>query len=751
MASHSKQPDQDLRYPPVHINRSLQQLDLESLIMRSTTRRPQEQAGSTLEESTFELLALSDSLVETSDDEAHTESIASTDGCTPDDASSFSDDDDDVDYGTDSRYLQHSTASLLPEAHEQQQHDAPSIHSVGDSTLTEVPAPLGNSGHSHSIRLDEQPGPDDGLSSGSKVIRSFPDENGTCYSVFDGYKCSEIRVVVRAALSAKSIPTPDSYRILYIGMPDKWDEDVITTKITAALTASPGTSRSIMVQGQLEPYGPIMHVDRCTDIVILSAENEPAIVALNLDSGERLTFGQARRFSSVVRPDLVIFCYPSAPRSTTDARDYAYTREACEREQMPYLELTSVRQYHHGALSYNSRNLAVCMEGRNDSSTDFELKEVLPIDHFTFNDLEPAQINRHLALISPHMMAVANKNFGAAQTGGRWKTAGEKARFQFPGLPKIFLTLLSAMITAYFCGPILVPIIRDMSFNTDASPAVFTPYSELCSSQSSSSPSTSMAVSAAAPSVTSTTSGLTVVPPQADPPKRSKKKAEKLVRFEIKPTDDHQFTLIPNLEILNARKKAQLQIQVKRHGEHVPINFNRTISGVYVVDLEHEYPFGVFSVDIVSYSKPLVQQSFEITLGRNKTIFDHFIDSTLFNIGLSQSNIFNASNKAARSLQASVADLKVTIGHLGDLKLQVHLDGARKAIKKDVATIRQMPKVAWAGIKDMTAPVRRSSSMSKLRSRALWIRCETEKAAGLSSKKQDGKSSWACSKVGGSS
>jgi hypothetical protein len=745
----SNDSSQDLKYPPVHINHSLQQLDLDTLIMRSTSRRLQEQAGSSLDESAYEVLGLSDSMVDVSDDEAQTESIASTDGYTPDDASNFSDDDDDVDYGADACHLQAEAT--------EQQHDSRSIHSAGDSTLTEVPMHHSDSGHSRSIRLEEQPGQDKGVSSGTKVIRSFPDKHGTCYSVFDEYDCSEVRVVVKAALSDKSISAPDSYRILYVGMPDKWDEDIITTKITAALTASPGTSRSIMVQGQLEPYGPIMHVDRCTSVQVLSANNEPARVALELDNGQKLIFGQGRRSTSEARPDLVIFCYPSAPHSANDAQDYACARAVFDREQVPYLELTSVRQYHHGAHSYNSTSLAVCMEGRNSQEADFKLKEVLPIDHFTFSDLEPSQVNRHLALISPHMATVSNNNLRTVQRGDEWKASGHRSRITMPGLAKILLTALSAMVIGYFFNPVLMPLLQGTGSGIDAPSAAFTPYPQMCLSPSPTSPSSSTAVSVPTSSVTPTPRGLSIVPPQAKPQKQPKKKEEKLVHFEILSTDDHQFTLVPNKEMLNARKKPQLQIQVAREAEAVPIRFNRTISGIYVVDLEQQYPFGKFNVTIASYSKPLLQQSFEIALGHNKSMLGQLLDSSIWNLAHTQSNFFNISNKAANGLRTSLADLKkATARFLSDgmrqssTDVDARLHCLRRTIGKmgdKAATIKQVPEAAWVGVRRATAPVRRSPSLWKLRMRALWVRCQTEKAAGLSSSEQVGKKSWACSKV----
>lgn len=763
MPSSSDDSNQDLKYPPVHIDHSLHKLDLDTLIMRSTSRRLPDEAGSSLDDSTFEILGLSDSLIETSDDEAHTESIASTDGYTPDDASSFSD--DDADYSTDKHDVQHSTASFPAEAPEQS-HDARSIHSVGDSTLTEVPMHRGDSGHSHRIQLDEQLEQEHGVSQGSKVIRSFPDENGTCYSVFDKYGCLEVRVVVRAALSDKSISTPDSYRILYIGMPDKWDEDMITTKISAALTACPSTSRSIMVQGQLEPYSPIMHVYRCSDTQVLSANNEPARIALTLDNGEKIVLGHGRRSKSKAQPDLVVFCHPSAPHSATDAQEYACAREVFDREQMPYLELTSVRQYHHGTPAYDSKSLSVCMEGRNDPEADFDLKEVLPIDHFTFNDLEPSQVNRHLALISPHMVTVASKNSETTQADDGWKSYKEEARSTMPSLAKVLLTVFSGMVLAYLFNPVILPTLLGSMSSIESAPPTFTPYTELCSSlsSSSSSSSTSVSSSVAVPvpttSATSTLRGLSILPPQAKPKKQSKKHAEKVLHFEIQPTDIHQFTLIPNNVMLNARKKPQLQIQVSRQAEDVPIRLNRTISGVYVVDLKNQYPFGLFNISIASFSKPLLQQTFEIVLGHNKSMLNQLMDTTMWNIGHTRSNMFNYSNKAAHGLRASMVDLKTTTRLLrGELRqshldVKAHLRSVREAVRQfsaKTAVVQRVPEVAWVGVRDATAPVRRSSLMSKLRMRAIWVRCQTEKAAGFSRGYHDGKKSWACSKLGDSS
>jgi hypothetical protein len=746
---------QDFKYPPVHVNHSLEELDLDTLIMRSTSRRLQEEPGSSLDESAYEFLG--DSLIETSDDEAHTESIASTDGYTPDDASSFSD--DDVDYGTDARELQHSTASLPVEASEQQQQDTRSMHSTGDSTLTEVPIHAGDSGHLSKIRLDEQPGQDAGVSQGSRTIRIYPGESGILYPVFDQYECSEVRLVVKAALSERSISTPDSYKILYIGMPDKWVQDYITTKINAALTACPNTSRSIMVQGQLEPYGPIMHVDRCTEIEILSADNEQAQVALSLDNGKQIMFGQGSHSTSEGRPDLVIFCHPSAPRSTTDAQEYDTARQAIDHEQLPYLEMTSSRHYGHGTPSYDSRSLSVCMEGREDNGADYKLKEVLPIDHYTFGDLEPSQVNRHLALISPHMMTAVNKKPRDKQATDMRKRHTKLLPKTQPGVAKMLamLAALSVMVLGYLFSPVLMSMLRSRGSFINTGPVISVPSPELCSTTSSIALSASTSVAASTPSVISTPMGLTLVPPQAKRPKQVKRKSEKTMHFEIQPSEDHQFTLIPNKDILNARKKPQLQVEVSRGAQAVPIKYNRTISGVYVVDLEQRYPFGSFNVSIASYSKPLLQQSFEIALGHNQTMFDQLLESTTWKFANTQNTLVNVSAKAAHGILASMTDLEATARLLtNEIRqsspyVKAQLQSVKEVIGRQLHVragyVKQVPEVAWAKLQEATAPIRRSSQVWELRRRAIWARCQAERAAGLSSGKDVGRESRACSKM----
>jgi len=716
-----------------------------------------EESGSALDDSTFEFLG--DSMLEASDDEAHTESIASTDGCTPDDASNFSD--DDVDYPNHNPEMQHSIPSFHAEALEQH-HDSRSTQSAGDSTLTEVPAYVGFHGDSHYIRLDEQLVEELGAIQGSKVDRSFPDDNGFFFDVLKQYGRPQVRLVVKAALSQESISTPDSYRILYVGPLTKEEEEVVSSKICAALTACQSTSRSIMVQGRLQPYSPVMHAYHCTDIQKLSKEDEPTRIAITLDDGKQLTFGPGRSSTSEPRPDLVVFCHPCIPRRITDAQEYASAREVFDREKVPYLDMISAKQYGSGASSYDSRSLSVCIEGRDDSEADFELQEVHPIDYYTFSCLEPSQINRHLAMISPHMLAKTEKQSRTSSVADLWNAYVKKVRAARPAPLKMMILLmaLTGMITAYFFSPVLMPMLSETLSNIEVASMASAPSSELCTSSATitMTPPTASVSLLAPPAVKSASRDLSLVPPQARSKKPEKKKGEKMAPFTIETSTDHQFTLVPHKDILHARKKPQLQIRVSRGSQDIPIRFNRTISGVYVVDLEQQEPFGIFNVSIASYSKPLLQQSFEIGLGHNKSSLAQSFDSAIRSFNDRQHKMLNVSTTMARELLAGMASADAVArlwqipGETGQevaAYIQTFKDALRRRVSASTEIAKEVPETAWAGVRKATAPVRTSTTMMRARLNALRVRCKVETAAGLSSKDSNGKESWACSKVRG--
>jgi hypothetical protein len=745
MASSDPNSSQDLKFPPVQVAHSLTKLGLETLMMRSTPRRAPEESGSSLDDSSYDLLG--DGVMDMSDDdEAHTESIASTDGPTPDDTSDdFSD--DDVEYEAGDNHLQNSSYSSHGDTQEQQTHVHP-ILSGEDSSLTEVPPYLSGSMSSRHFILHEQNTGNTNVSQGSSVIKSSAGYTDELPPVFDRYGCKEIRLSVKAALSKDPLATPDAYRILYIGS-GKWAEGTITSKICAALAAYPSTSKSVMVRGHIEPYAPVPHADRCAKMEIHKSREKIHVLAI-MEDGRQLMFGSGLCAHSPDRPDLVVLCHPSVLDNTADKQDLASAKEVFQREEIPCLELAETNPFGAGSSVDENTSLRVCVEGRDNPNTDYELKEVLPLDIHQFDQFEPSQLNRHLALISPHLAkAQGTKAAASARTswfGDKIKTSTKRMPSPWPWAKVLASAfVLFALVPALLLGTAYTPMLyQKVSQSQSVSSAVpetqnvtstITPiasvsptaarYPFLCSSGASEAP-----------------RGLTVIPPQPKQvTQKPKAKNDQDGGFEIQTTGDHQFVLRPSKAFNSNRKKPQLQIQVSQRSQEVSARYNRTTTGEYIVDLEHQYRFDKFNVSIATHSKPLVRQSFEVMLGHNKSTLDQLLDTAKSNILDTQMTLRNASAAAAQHLQEYMTGL--------DLYASKQLQETRHQLKVKTQRARQIPDATWSGLRKVTAPVRTSPAMQRARMNALRVRCKMEMAAGLSAKEGGEEQSWACAKVRG--
>lgn len=754
MTSDSPPPPQELNFPPVRVDHSLTKLDLDTLMMRSLATPRAEEPGSSLDDSTYELLG--DSQFETSDDEAHTASIASTDDRTPDDASEFSDDDNDDDFGMQDANEQDS--SYLP--HDESEHDAHTQSAVsGDSSiLTEIPSHMEDSDSVRQIKLDEQLVEDSNTIQGSKSVKSYWTHESP--EVFGRYDCKEVRLVVRAALSERPMTTPDAYRVLYIGMPDKWLEDTIVAKLGEALTASPCISKSVVVRGQVEPYNPPIHVWRCTEFQPIVENGDATHLLAILDDGQRLRFGPKLKSTNLGRPDLVVFCHPTIPG--VEKHEFVKAEKVLRREKIPCINIGQIRSHGEGLSTYDSETLAMCVEGRDAVQDEFQLKEVLPLDHFAFSQLDALQLNRHLASISPHLALQSDKKNDIGMHGSWWRNVYNKISKTI-GLRGSLLNTLTLILLSLIVMPAILQgvgyapgLYRDfMSRSREIEGPSLGESSSLCVS-----PHTQMILtpsSSIKPITTPAHSGLSLTAVRAEALKRRSKKTEaKPWQYEIQGTSDHQFVLKPSEGSIINHKKPQLRISVAQEGNNIPIQFNRTIDGEYIVDLIRDYPLGVFNVSIVSYSKPKLLQSFEIVLGHDKSKLDLLLDlakARMFDTQLFITNIssiamhhFKAGFSAVDSVASSLANdtersRQQATRHLRDVQVVL-----RRKMQSNQMVLKMAPLAAWVGMWQATAPIRTSTPMIRARNNALRLRCKMEEAAGFSNTAKD-QESWACAKL----
>lgn len=727
-------------------------------MMKSTTRRSQEEPGSSLDDSTYELLT--DSLVETSDDEAHTASIASTsDDHTQDDGSIFGDDDDDDDFETNDRALDASIQSMHAAAADNDL-ETPLEAAAEDSMLTMVPDHMNGSGGSRMIQLDEETTENPEVSLGTATFRAFPTKIEEVPKILEtAYGQPQVQLGVKAALSSRYITTPESYKILYLGLPEHWVQDNITHHIHAALTASPSKTRSVMVRGQMEPLGTVIDTYRSTKLEIVDIDSTRPRMYVHIDDGRRIPLGLRKK----PKFDLVILCHTQKRDYATDASSYDTLRTALHQNSTPMIELSEIKPYGAGSRTYDGRALVATIEGRTDEQADFELLEVLPLDVYSFCELEPAQVNRHLALLSPHLLppiieCPPKSRFSAVTDTVR--AIGKQLRTGAPATTTVLLLsiALMAMLSAFVLSPVYMPLLQQKLAEVAHEPAMLTSSSASIASITSPAVVSSSVTYVPLPlsSPLSVPKGLSIVAPQAEKPKAKPRQDpirndDKAKGFDIQTAGEKQFILTPSEELANSRKKPQIQIQVSRNTTVVPVRYIRTITGEYFVDLVDEYPFGTFNVNIASYSKPLLRQSFEVTLGHNKTWIDQMLGVAAKEMTHAQSVLLDVSSLAIEQLQAkfnkfagSKLDHWVEEGrHLEE----AIYDTAKERLESGTEFVKHVPETAWMGLRKATAPIRLSHTMWKARVNALRIRCNAENALGKLWKVPGGQPRRACSEL----
>ncbi|KAJ4305616.1 hypothetical protein N0V90_001147 [Kalmusia sp. IMI 367209] len=788
---------QELQYPPIRVNRSLAQLDLNTLIMRSNPHRPAQEASS-LEDSTYGVLALGD----LSDDDGHTASVTST---SPDDISvkTLSEDEDDDD-DFENHYVDEAPQAVDTAAADPL--DAQVIAAGEDSTLTERPS-LADSENGYYFKMDEQPTEAfDGVD-GYSVVKEFTPEQSSS-NVLKPYGCSDIRLTVRAGLADRFYPDRGSFRILFVGRMDDWSEEGIKSSVLKALVASPGSSKSVMVRGQVEAYSPVLHTDHCTDIEVLSETGKETRVILTLHASEKTVLDLASRRKgkdSAGLPDLAIFCYAQPSTISLSESDLVQVRRAFQKHDIPCLDITDHRRFNEEQLGFHwdPQSLRVCVEGRTEHDYEFAEVDTLPVDVYNFIHLEPSDLNRHLAAISPHLHTPPQSSYG--QTAKLWRPNGLVPSFIGQGFKslgindtplKLFVAILAlsgmvalSYLNAWVPQALKLPPTPGTGSCTLAAPSIYSTVSSVVTSTQAASFATSATPSAAVKDILQDiipklpqvvlesdqakaakelkkkkkehldqTKGAEKLRKQFEKKKKcemrrqAEEKAAKIAKiggFEIHPSGDQQFILRPSKDFIGRTRKPQLQIQVSRDAKTVPIRYERTMDGVYIVDLAQEYPIGSFNVSIATHSKPLMQQSFNINLGHNKTRVAQWI--SLFNRDriTAQHNLRDLSSsimQQAQTVYTRVAERDWIVK--SDRRLADRLQEAKADVDRQLVAVSKAVREArdqtWIGLRKATAPVRTSRRTLWARNNAYIWRCGFERVVGLSSKDKNGKKTRSC-------
>ena len=794
----SSRPDvtQELEYPPIRVNQSLAQLDLDTLIMRSNPRDSAHEANP-LEDSTYEVL---DHPGDVSDDDGHTASVAST---SPDDMSvtlseTESEGEDDFEDGD------ISEADQLGESVAADPLDQV-IAAGEDSTLTERPA-LGDSDSSFHFKMEELPTDSLHGIEGFSIVKEFTPEQSTS-KVLEPYGCSEIRLTVRAGLGDRFFPDRGFFRVLFIGKMDIWSEEGIKTSLLNALLASPGSSRSVMVHGQMQSYSPILHTDRCIGLETHEGGKGSRVIFKLEGSSEAelvLDATSQKNTNATALPDLAIFCHPKASANSLSPSECSKAREILLNKGIPSIEITDHRRFNEASPEFGltlPESLHVRVEGRRTAEGDFEPVDRLPVDVYTFMHLEPSDLNRHLAAISPHLHTQSPSNGSRKLTW--YPTRLLPSALQQADAPWKIVTAILALtllITATFLNGLPVQLKQGHAIS-EVIPAAAS------NTLTSSAPIPDVITTSEAAMTTAT--GLSVkdkideffakqrfsnqeanAPLVQAPPKTpnrarneahhqeqqkafeklreklEKKNAEirlkevaaktsKIGVFEIQANGDQQFILHPSKRLKGRTRKPQIQIQVTRDEKTVPIRYERTIDGAYIVELEQQYPAGFFNVSILTHSKPLMHQWFNISLGHHNSRFQQWLGAAqregkqLASViereaAIAQKHLQDLSQKFAEQVQTVSSHFLQNGTQIWGSQGREMVERVQEATKKVDRQLTEVRDHTWNNLRQATAPVRTSRRTLWARNNAYVLRCGIERAVGLSSKDKDGKKTRSC-------
>jgi len=836
-------PSEDLTFPSIQVNGSLPSLVLDALAMPTHARRHHEAAASSLDDSTYDLL--DESPYETSDDEGRTESLASTEeGHTPDDASSAADTEEFEEGDLDDNSQQLPGPSPQPGAYNPGPHN--SINTTRDSLMaSRADTHLGESSH---IELEEIPSQDPDVFNGYGVVRQF--EGSEVPEILRLYNSPEVQITIKMTLSTHFLTVSRPFRILYIGEVPLWAKDDINSHIAAALTV--GSDAASMASSRdsqssrfsvvripsfpkdmptskvqlVDSSGLELVVDQCTGARRMRRESGKAfdIIEVSLNDGTLLIFGpgnsvQVQGGSGAPHlPDLAVFGHNTVLPITdaaTQLQEYNLVREAFKRHSIPSLDIAMVRPFHDPPKSFSFTNatLRSCVEGRSDVGSNFKVLETLPIDIYSFLEVPPSQLNRHLALITKsrddsylHLTTAKSKSqaqeFSSTEQPQRrkglfgnmvsndYRNSGAEETFSSrewlqritPSLAfRLALSILTSVVAIYLASSGFIPMqpFASSVAKTDSASAIisitpFTPELSPPPPPTSALTTTPSALTSPQPrsiEVTISSKDLTVATPEKSlgQPFGNFFSGERVedAKFDIDVVDEHRFTLTVPSILSQRRKPPQLRITVSLNSELVPIRTSKSKDGLITVDLEQEYPLGIFDVEVATLSKPLLSQKFNVALGLrwhklfalNRNV-GRLSQSVKHDIIIAQQSLRNISNHVSKSLQASLSrfedgtaaalyqtknwknqvqkSTRSAAGHLQDAKQEAVRrmcsgSGITKKISDNIrrnketctakisGLIHTIPGVPRPDLWEQTAPLRTSKVLAVARSRALKL------------------------------
>ncbi|KZF26598.1 hypothetical protein L228DRAFT_243082 [Xylona heveae TC161] len=665
----------DFQFPIIHINEALAS-HFSNVKMIDTSDNTSDDALSSLGDSAFEVLG--DSAMLPSEDEEHDDT---TDSLPSSDAHEYAEDEED-EVGDDN--IPDRGTATVDTAGERMEPDMllsdhqwlPSVSSTstafdqdsGTSSAATIRPPLEQS-HRRELSVETYCISDKDTEV-TRTIRDFSESETSeilqCLHVKN--PPSKITAAVHQTLANQRLSVERPFRLLYTGK--SWAKEEIVAKIGAALavpmhgnlnfTSQGKSSRfniipvsSFTVDGYATPevelidsFGLELVVDECTsaepirdfsrsDAINLTVNDHVSCQSKWLRSGYHL-----QSSSNWELPDIALFfCSDDDDTETRLLRHHALN--VMERHAVPSVVISNTPWYRRPTMNFtlNERSIHICLEACSLDGLRKNVLKRLPVDLFTFLNIDADQMNQNLACLTG-LFPGGHRNKSAEKNGtssippstASVKDEHKNTRYvatltSFAGRHlSICLTIagilcLCAFMVSSFPGKnyqITLSRRSEQGVHVALPATSFTPSESRATTSSFTANHLSRDAGPSTKSIAVPNGIATAVSSISSAEHFSKTLASYFNpsdQFKIHVIGDSHVLLKPPQYFASLKSPPRLFVQVNRSDDIINAHCSKLFDGVYALDLEQEEAYGLLNISLWTESKPYLEQMFEVDFG----------------------------------------------------------------------------------------------------------------------------------------
>jgi hypothetical protein len=577
------------------------------------------------------------------------------------DVQSFDDRDDSSDSGPPSLGVEEDVPGL-PCMNQPAVHS--SAHNTGPCTIAPRSQDL------ESIEFDEpEHWPEVGHADVKQTLKVFEEDEAAHFrdSLPSRMMSSQLVGTIRMTMSKNGLSLNQPFRVLYNGRPAAMElrTDILHT-LAAALIAcgdlssqnrnmgssryhvfplefGPGASQE---HAEMIPIQTQLVVDDCIDATALEDSSGHEQIMLTLKNGDVIhscwddiwkSVQERQRWS---RPDVVVLLACKETDSAQQKQTTQLIHECMLRHNVPMLVINEESGWSSWSqsLALDPPSLHRCIEERSSSGAQGRVLRRLPVDLDVFMNLDPEQLNKHLACLNDI------DQLRVASTSNSVSFIPAEAQHMRPAEP--LNDVEKNLSRSYMAQHQTIDFIRSLSRLREslvlialafaligwiftASPLGQRGLTSLPPDPSNKVSATvsSVSLTASIPVAITATSGISVKSlPSSVPALRGQTDISQLLsdpfvswdsksdKFQVERIGDcHIVVKSPHI-ILQKRKEPKLQLRVMRGNETLNTQVSKLFDGVYAVKIELEEAYGPLNITIM-VARPAINETVELDFG----------------------------------------------------------------------------------------------------------------------------------------